>query len=89
MNCNRARARRRKARRGVLTFEWILMVTLLVIGLIGGLAAVRNVVLDQLYDLQNAVEAMNFSGTGNPPNIETANFSVVNDANTWWGSAHH
>ena len=63
MSCNRAHARQRKSRRGVLTFEWILLVALLVVGLIGGLAGLRNALLDQLQDLENAVEAMNFSGT--------------------------
>ena len=47
----------------MLTFEWILLVALLVVGLIGGLAGLRNALLDQLQDLENAVEAMNFSGT--------------------------
>jgi hypothetical protein len=73
----------------VLTFEWILVVTLVVIGLIGGLAAVRNAVLDELYDLSSAVEAMNFSGTGNSPNQVTNNPNAANDASAWWGSAHH
>jgi len=45
----------------MLTFEWILMVALLVIGLIGGLSGLRNAVLDQLQDLELAVEGMNFS----------------------------
>ena len=30
-----------RKRRGVLTFEWILLISLMVIGVIGGLAAVR------------------------------------------------
>ncbi|MBN2577847.1 MAG: hypothetical protein JXB10_02565 [Pirellulales bacterium] len=87
MSCNGAKARRRKARRGVLTFEWILMVTLLVIGLIGGLAALRNVLLDQLYDLENAVEAMNFSGSGDAPDQAADGSTAANDSQTWWGSA--
>ncbi len=33
---------RKNARRGVLTFEWILIFALLVIGVVGGLAAVRD-----------------------------------------------
>lgn len=31
-----------KNRRGALTFEWLVIVTLLVIGMIGGLGALRN-----------------------------------------------
>jgi len=33
---------RNKRRRGALTLEWILLVTILIIGTIGGVAAVRN-----------------------------------------------
>ena len=73
MISNRARARQRNTRRGVLTFEWILLVALLVVGLIAGLAGLRNALLDQLYDLQSAVEGMNFSGTGSV----TANSSTA------------
>lgn len=65
MSYNCTRTRQRKTRRGVLTFEWILLVALLVVGLIGGLAGLRNAVLDQLYDLETAVEGMNFSGSDN------------------------
>lgn len=52
--------RQRKQRRGVLTLEWILLVTVLVIGVIGGLGAVRNATLSELADLANAIEAINF-----------------------------
>lgn len=31
-----------KNRRGALTFEWLIIITLLVIGMIGGLGALRN-----------------------------------------------
>jgi hypothetical protein len=82
------RAKRKKARRGVLTFEWILMVTLLVIGLIGALAGVRNAVLDELYDLESAVEAMNFSGPGSPPAPQANTPAVASDANAWWGNGY-
>ena len=89
MSCIRARARRRASRRGVLTFEWILVVTLVVVGLIGGLAAIRNAVLDEMYDLSHAVEAMNFSGgNGNSPSQDTNAPTIPNDGSTWWGSAH-
>lgn len=50
---------RRAARRGVLTFEWILLLTLLVIGIIGGLSATRNALLHELGDLSQGVEALN------------------------------
>jgi len=40
---------------GVLTFEWILLITVLVIGIVGGLSAVRDAMLTELGDV---VEAM-------------------------------
>jgi hypothetical protein len=61
------------ARRAVLTFEWILAVSLLVIGIIGGLAVVRNALLCQLQDMANCISALKCGccdpgpGGGNPP----------------------
>lgn len=46
-------------RKGVLTLEWILLVTVMVIGILGGLALVRNAVVAELQDLANAVIAIN------------------------------
>lgn len=40
---------------GVLTFEWILLITVLVIGVVGGLSAVRDAIITELGDV---VEAM-------------------------------
>jgi hypothetical protein len=37
--------RRSKRRRGALTLEWILLVTILIIGTVGGVAAVRNALI--------------------------------------------
>ncbi|MBN2474987.1 MAG: hypothetical protein JXB62_10295 [Pirellulales bacterium] len=39
---------------GVLTFEWILLITLLVIGIVGGLSAVRDALIDELGDVAAA-----------------------------------
>jgi Flp pilus assembly pilin Flp len=36
---------------GVLSFEWVLLVTLLVLGIVGGLAAARDAVIDELGDI--------------------------------------
>ena len=36
---------------GVLTFEWVLLVTLLTIGVVSGLAAARDAVIDELGDV--------------------------------------
>lgn len=54
-----AKQANRKNRRGVLTLEWILIVTVLVIGTIGGLGAVRNATVAELGDLAEAIEALN------------------------------
>ena len=39
---------------GVLSFEWTLVITLLVIGIVGGLAGVRDAIIDELGDIAEA-----------------------------------
>ncbi|HZL87223.1 MAG TPA: hypothetical protein VFB96_02510 [Pirellulaceae bacterium] len=46
-------------RRGVLTLEWILLLTVIVIGIIGGLGAVRAATVAELQDLAASIEAIN------------------------------
>lgn len=41
--------------RGVLAFEWVLVCTLLIIGIIGGLAAARNAFL---YEIDDTIEVV-------------------------------
>lgn len=53
---------RGRERRGALTLEWILLVTVLVIGIIGGMAAVRNATNSELLDLASAISAINVGG---------------------------
>ena len=48
---------------GVLTFEWVLLVTLLVIGIVGGVAAVRDAIIDELGDVAQAMLALDQSFT--------------------------
>jgi hypothetical protein len=48
---------------GVLTFEWILLLTVLVIGIVGGLSAVRDAVISELGDVAAAVTALDQSYT--------------------------
>ena len=43
---------------GVLTFEWILLITVLVIGIVGGLSAVRDAVVSELGDLSHAITSL-------------------------------
>jgi hypothetical protein len=47
--------RRKKARRGALTLEWILIITVLVIGVIGGMSMVRTAVVQQMHDMANSI----------------------------------
>ena len=62
---------------GVLTFEWILLISLLVIAMIGGLATVRDALLNELNDLSVAISLINQSYTvaapppacGNPTGV--------------------
>jgi len=49
----------KRRRRGMLAVEWILIVTVVVIGIVGGLAAVRNAILSELHDLAGAINALN------------------------------
>ena len=40
---------------GVLSFEWVLLVTLLTIGLVAGLAAARDAIIDELGDVSQGI----------------------------------
>lgn len=55
----RAAPARAKKRRGVLTLEWIMIITVVVIGIIGGLGAVRIALVSELVDLAEAVQSLN------------------------------
>ncbi|MBN2474986.1 MAG: hypothetical protein JXB62_10290 [Pirellulales bacterium] len=46
---------------GVLTFEWILLITVLTIGIVGGLSAVRDAVITELGDVTQAVVSLDQS----------------------------
>ena len=43
---------------GVLAFEWVLLITLLTMGIVGGLAAARDAVIDELGDVAQAMQAV-------------------------------
>ena len=55
-NACRTRPLRRK---GYLTLEWILIATVLVIGLVGGLAALRDAILLEIFGMAEAVTVSN------------------------------
>ena len=46
---------------GVLTFEWILLISVLVIGIVGGLSAVRDALVCELADVASAMVALDQS----------------------------
>ena len=46
---------------GVLTFEWVLLVTLLTIGIVSGVAGVRDAIIDELGDVAQAMLALDQS----------------------------
>jgi len=46
---------------GVLSFEWVLLVTLLTIGIVAGLSAARDAVIDELGDVAQAMLALDQS----------------------------
>ncbi len=47
--------------RGVLSFEWILLITVLVIGVVGGLSATRDAVISELGDVAGGIVAVDQS----------------------------
>ena len=48
---------------GFLTFEWILLVTLLTIGIVSGITAVRDATIDELGDVAQAMLSLDQSYT--------------------------
>ena len=48
---------------GVLSFEWVLLVTLLVLGIVTGVAAARDAIVDELGDVAQAMLAVDQSYT--------------------------
>src|SRR5262245_50429486 len=73
---------------GVLSFEWVLLVTLLTIGIVGGLAAARDAIIDELGDVAQAMLALDQSYTiafpllviVHDPAVSSASDSAFTDA---------
>lgn len=49
-----------RRRKGQITIEWILLATVLAIGIIGGLGVVRNAIVSEMKDIADAVVAFRF-----------------------------
>ncbi len=56
-------ARMMKEEDGVLSFEWILLVTLLTIGVVAGISAARDAVIDEFGDVAQAMLSLDQSYT--------------------------
>ena len=66
---------------GVLTYEWILLITLVVIGIVGGYSAVRDGVIDELGDVAGAILRVDQSFTSEAPECAPCLGTVIwNDA---------
>ncbi|MFN0018827.1 MAG: hypothetical protein ACKVP0_11255 [Pirellulaceae bacterium] len=79
---------------GVLSFEWTLLVILLVFGIVSGLCAARDGIIDELSDQAAAIlafdQSYSFSGFGSiPASSYTDTLGVVTDCgrNTLAGQA--
>ena len=69
MNISRIKRLGRRAwqeQDGVLTFEWVLLVTLLAIGIVGGVSSVRDAIISELGDVAQALVRVDQSYTVNP-----------------------
>lgn len=53
---------------GVLSFEWTIIAVLIVFGIVGGMAAARDAIIDELGDMGEAIVSFDqtFSFTGIP-----------------------
>jgi len=56
---------------GVLTFEWILLLTLLTIGIVSGLSTVRDATISELDDVAEAMLALDQSYTIDHPLVSS------------------
>ncbi len=56
-----------KEEEGVLSFEWILLVTLLTVGIVGGVAAARDAIVDEFGDVAEAMLNLDQSYMINDP----------------------
>jgi Flp pilus assembly pilin Flp len=68
---------------GVLSFEWVLLVTLLTIGIVSGLAGARDAIIDELGDVAQAMLALDQSYTIDFPlnvDVHTTDSSSASDS---------
>ena len=81
---------------GVLSFEWTLLTVLVVFGIVAGVAAARDTIIDELGDVAEAAlqfdQSYSFAGLPAPFNIPSSEYvdtlGTVNDCGrqmTVWG----
>lgn len=68
-----------KHRRGILAFEWVILISLLVIGAVGAYTALRDGAIDELGDICGAVLSVDQSFTTSAP----ANMPWVGSWGSW------
>jgi hypothetical protein len=81
MTTNR-RVVRRRARRGMQTFEWILVLTLLAIGIIGGLAAIRNTIIERFIVVAEGIGDVDVA-----EDLSGATLAGLRVERAWWAPA--
>lgn len=57
----------RKKKKGVITFEWILLFSLLLLGIVGGVAAIRDALIIESAEVADAILHNNKSYIVSPP----------------------
>ncbi|MDX1943894.1 MAG: hypothetical protein SFU86_00690 [Pirellulaceae bacterium] len=80
---NVALARMWKEEDGFLSFEWVLLVTLLTIGIVSGLSAARDAIIDELGDVAQAMLALDQSYTIDFPlniDVHTSDSTSASDS---------
>ncbi len=72
-----------KEEEGVLSFEWVLLVTLLTIGIVSGVAGARDAIIDEMGDVAQAMLALDQSYTIDFPlevSVHTTSTSSSSDS---------
>ena len=73
-------ARMWKEEDGVLSFEWVLLLTLLTIGIVGGIAAARDAIIDEMGDVAEAMLALDQSYSVDFPLLITVHAETTSGA---------
>lgn len=50
--------------RGVLSYEWILLITVVAVGVVGGMTAARDAIISELGDIAGAIVSVDQSYVG-------------------------